>query len=193
MILTKQILILPKEKYLFFLNPKCASSSIRRMAIFDLKYEEPLSYVTDLKDLSLYLDFKWFMVIREPWGRLQSLWRDKVYRRVHHDFRRFNFCIGGSFSDFAKRFKDINELTDYGMHLWPMFSLLPYFSKGRSNVTNIIIDVKDWNNWPNDLPSPRYDNESKITKIPEKEVLDLIGLRILQSKYKVDFDNYEYI
>jgi len=189
MILTKQILILPKEKYLFFLAPKCASSSIRRMAIFDLGYKEPLHYVTLLKNLDNYLDFKWIMVIREPYDRLRSLWRDKVYRHVHLDFRKLNFRRGVSFSNFALRLKSVFSLTEKGKHLWPMFALLPFFLQGKDTV---MIDIKDWNNWPDDLPPPRWDNKSNIKKNLGKEELNLKSLEILKLKYKVDFDNYEY-
>jgi len=186
--LDKQILVLPKEKYLFFLSSKCASSSVRRMAIFDLKYGEPLIYITNLKALQMYMDFKWIMIVRSPWDRIRSLWKDKVFRHVHKEFRSLGFTRGESFSEFGKRFHGISDLLKCGSHLWPMFTLFPYFEKGRNTL---LLDLKDLRKWPIELPFLRKENQSKIIVPEEKGKLGSRQSKILREKYIMDFDYYD--
>ena len=111
MILTKQALLLHEHDTLIFLSSKCASSSIRRMALFKLGYEKyrrkrkkgGLKYFMRSREIKHCKLGRWLFVVRNPFDRIGSLWLDKTQGdSVFHGFKPLHIKKNVSFSDFVR-------------------------------------------------------------------------------------------
>lgn len=75
-----ELLILYRHGLLFLLSPKCAGTSVRRMAMGELGYAlDELNYI-QAKHVKYYSGFKKIMIVRNPYARMVSLYRDKTIK-----------------------------------------------------------------------------------------------------------------
>ena len=161
--LAKQLLVLEEEGYLFFLNSKCASSSVRRMALNTLGYKKSacradLPYVRKLDRLQCFEHLTWLMITRDPFDRIASLWADKVYRkrgrRIFSGFRELGLERKDSFLKFLQAVCGIRTWQTVDSHLWPQTIL---FSSFKEQVR--LIPLETLGGWPDDLPELAVENQ----------------------------------
>lgn len=105
----KEILVLPKERIIFLLSAKCASTSVRRLALDTLHYRNRddkvyagLQYL-QVNDLPKYEGFKKIMITRNPYSRLVSIYEHKVVDHLHKTFSDFDLFRNMPFESFVKR------------------------------------------------------------------------------------------
>ena len=185
--LTKQILVLPKENCLFFLNSKCASSSIRRMAMFKLGYSD-LFYFRDLDLLNTTPIDRWFLIVRNPFDRIASLWLDKTQRTFFKGFANIpGMRRGMKFKTFIRAVSNIKDWALVDSHFWP-----------QSLIANVwldklkIIKIEDLSNgWPDDLPLPKHDNKAK-EKVDYNGLWDKETKHLIMDQYWSDFEVLPY-
>ncbi len=122
---SKDILVLPNEKLLFFLSSKCGSTSVRRMALHKLDYMDKsddfgwgLQYLNNVGRLGEYEDYIKVVITRNPWDRLVALYFDRVKRVMSKGFHRMGIKPNFSFREFALVVCR-TEVAIVDRHLWP--------------------------------------------------------------------------
>lgn len=188
--LTKQILLLSNEGYLIFLSSKCASSSIRRMALKKLSYSDNESlYIRDTTQLKYYRQFEWLHVVRDPFDRIASLFVDKVQRGVYKAFRPLGVWKDMSFEDFIDIITEYRHWRFLDSHLWPQTILAKHF---WGNIT--VLRVEDFpGDWPIELPELDRENVS-ARNINYKSLWTDRLKSLVRRRYYKDFSMlpYEY-
>lgn len=187
LILTKQVLLLPEQGYLFMLNSKCASSSIRRMALFKLGYadrkENTLPYIRQFSKVGYCQLPKWYVVVRNPYDRIASLWFDKTQRSLYKGFRKLGMSRGMPFIDFVKIICTPVRWRDLNSHLWPQTIVACHFWDRLK-----VIRIEDLPGvWPKDLPP--LDKENAAKKRIDYDALWTDELReMIVDRYRKDFE-----
>jgi hypothetical protein len=190
--LGKEILVLEEQGKVIFMSSKCASTSIRNQARFDLGYGDNLQYVTDLKDLLVFqnLGFNFFWVVRKPMDRLVSIWRDKVYRHLYGGFADLGFEAGMPFEVFIRTLCRIPDLKEVDSHLWPQTYVpseaMDFLVDNGKQHPLFLIKMEELDaGWPKDLPRLKKDNIGTVKK--EQMTLSLEAVTPLFYKYLSDF------
>ena len=96
-----QIKLSNQQKYIWFVIPKCASNSIRHLLrenskiVLNKELEEMVRTGIDWENY-----FK-FIIVRNPWDRLLSAWRDKVQNQwnAKYQFPQFRIQYFRQFHD----------------------------------------------------------------------------------------------
>jgi hypothetical protein len=172
--LTKEVLILPNEGFLFMLNSKCASSSIRRMAMYKLGYKD-LIYLQTEEEINDCQIPRWIMVVRNPFDRIVSMWADKTQKkRLYRGFKNLNMQKGMPFNAFVKAIYSAGPLHKLNGHLWPQTIIAKYYWD-RLDILKIENLQKIW---PKELPPLEHENQTKLNidynKLLDKETRALI-------------------
>lgn len=188
---TKEILILPNEKTIFLLSGKCGSTSVRRMAIHDLGYENPHDPNLGLKylqpnEVKQYDDYRKIMVVRNPYTRLISLYKDKVLNGMRPHFRKFQIRPDDTFKQFANKVSKVSDKrADHHF-----MSQTVFFDYVRPEL---IIRLEEWQTkWPEDLPVLKKYNSAKPGRVTFDSYYDVETLNLVYNRYKRDFKELGY-
>lgn len=177
---TKQIVLIEDKNIVFFLSAKCGSTSFRKMLTEDMKYRD-IIYIKKESDLLMHKNKRWFLLIRNPFDRIVSLWLDKVNRRLLKGFEKLGIRRDTSFKVFCKIIKEIDDWSKVDSHLWPQTILC------KKYMEKIIpIDLYKLNNWPDELNVIGHKNKDK-SYTNKGKIWDPSSKFFIENLYNADF------
>lgn len=146
----KNIVVFPEWKLAYIGIPKAANTSIKRWLLPLIGKPDEHYNNIHRDDVGFsYSDNEWlaehkdeyfvFTVVRNPWARAYSTYKDKVVRKVvHGPLRKLGFTEGMSFRDFLVRCNDVgDDVAD--VHIRSQWSMV--IRKGLC-LTNLIIKTE---------------------------------------------------
>jgi hypothetical protein len=183
----KEILLLSNEKIIFLLSAKCASSAVRRMAINQLGYGDDLTYLQP-EEVKNYKHFYKVMLVRNPYDRMVSLYKDKVVRVRYHHFRTLGIVRGCSFVDFLKVLVVIPDDGERSEgHFW---SQTIFYDQVSPNLVIKLEEIEQhW--FTLGLPELQVENASKDTT-PYPDFYDSEAIALVKERYERDLQLLQY-
>ena len=189
----------PKSRLNFWGIPKCANTAVKA-ALYEKEYGRPISDWRRVHEVrvSRYISrgaafcngYENFSVVRHPYGRVASLYRDFGLRRPEHVQQRF--AVSKRSLKDLDRFLDIcirgsDDTPDTDVHFRSMASFLCTLD-GRLAVGGIC-DVKDLH-----LLSAEYGLQVRALNVSDKAEVSLNDNQkeIIQRRYAKDFELFGY-
>jgi hypothetical protein len=189
--LTKQILVLSRERYLIWLNSRSGSTSVRNMARYALGYDRPnanggLTYLSHPMEVNLerYRSFKRLALIRNPYDRLISLWRHKNQRIVHKFDPAPKIKRKMVFHTWIRKVCQWRDWSEIDSHFWPCSIVLPTEDIKIVKIEGLPVG------WPSDLPPLPHDNGQK--KVDRRKLYSDQTANIVRVRYIVDVERFCY-
>jgi hypothetical protein len=183
----KEILLLPREKIIFLLSAKCASSAVRRMAINELGYGDDLMYLQP-EEIGDYPQFYKVMLARNPYDRIVSLYKDKVLRALYKPFRDLGITKEHTFNEFLKIIANISDNSPRSnAHFWAQ---TVFYNLVKPNLVIKLEKIDDdW--FVLGLPKLGVENASEV-KTSYMDFYDEKAIDLVRKRYGTDLELLQY-
>jgi hypothetical protein len=159
---------------------------VRRLAINSLGYGEDLTYLQP-EDVKNYPGFYKVMLVRNPYDRMVSLYKDKVKRKLRNSFRQLGMKSKTSFLEFLEI---ISAISDEDEKADPHFFAQTAFY--YQVMPNLIIRLEGLERWHVlGLPDLKVENASK-DYTHYTEFYDEITKKLVEKRYRKDLLILDY-
>lgn len=184
-----------KDKYIYFMIPKNACSSMRHLILQNMKNDFNLGYnihaLQDLphikyKDIIHYRDYHWFTILRNPYDRILSAYYDKVKGQLKDQIYKPLYCPQKSFSEFIDEVY-LTKDFECDAHIRSQYMFLP--DKSIKKLDSILF-VETLESDIKNLKTKIKINGAlkKIRKTNKKIILSDIDKEKIYLRYKKDFE-----
>jgi hypothetical protein len=199
-------------KVVYFPIPKVASSTVKRILHQPDNYQDPSMEIQQiefplirLSEIEKYSSYKKFAIVRNPYDRMLSCYKDKIIRwygwkkQIHPGFVRYNQIFGFKMfkpeMDFEEFMKVINKIPDSlsDEHFRSQTRFLPL--KRGQLFLDFLIQIEDINQLSLVFPKITLDNltASNSTKEVKQEILLTDqSKKLIYKRYQKDFELCNY-
>jgi len=200
-------------KVIYFPIPKVASSTVKRVLYQPGENQDPSVKIHQIEfpkikvgDMPKYQDYTRFAIVRDPYARMVSCYKDKIIRwsqwkgKLYPGFLRYNQIMGlklfnteMSFIDFLKA---INKLPNFlaDEHIRSQYRFLPV--KNNQLLLDELIKLENMEPIKHifyDIPFDNLIQSNSTTSVKDEGYLTAEAKELIRKRYKKDFEllNYE--
>jgi hypothetical protein len=199
-------------KVIYFPIPKVASTTVKRVLHQPGDFQDPsikihqIEFPTiKLSEIKNFGDYKKFAIVRDPYDRMVSCYKDKIIRwyewkkQLYPGFLRYNQIMGVKLfypdMDFIEFMKSINKVPDFlaDEHFRSQHKFIPI--KSDTLFLDVLIHIEDMTPLGtifNDLSLEKLIPSNTTKAVKENNFLTAHSKALIYKRYNKDFELLEY-